>query len=213
MKRLLLVTILFLLIGYAQADLSFYTNRANWETALGEATTNENFDAVSPHLLSAGTNSAGLVSIELIGLAGQSIWNAIDDGSGAQSVNGSRFFQGGSNSNNTAGTLSGADFIDLHLPYAVTAFGGDFYSTHSGAGLTLSINGQTYEFTDLLPDGIGSGFLGFISTDAFSIVRLFDAEKRETFGLDNLSFAAPEPTTLVLLAVGGLAILRRKRKK
>jgi hypothetical protein len=210
MKQLALVAIIFVSISYAQADLTFYTNRTTWETAIGEATTNENFDAVSPYLLSAGINSAGLISVELIGLAGQSIWNAIDAGSGTQSVNGSRFFQGGSNRNNTAGTLSGADFIDLHLPYAVTAFGGDFCSTHSGDGLTLSVNGQTYEFTDLLPTGAGSGFLGFISTDSFSTVRLFDAEKRETFGLDNISFAAPEPATLVLLAFGGLTALRKR---
>jgi hypothetical protein len=213
MKNLVFITALFLFlsVSFSHAALTFYTNRAAWETAVANPILTEDFDSIPPYLLQEGINSAGLIDIELINLVAPSIWNSINNGSGSQSVNGSPFYQGGSNANNSTGELSGADFIDLHLPYAVIAFGGDFCSTHSGDGLTLSVNGESYEFTDLLPGGVGSGFLGFISTVPFTTVRLYDAEKRETFGLDNVSFAVPEPGTLVLLAVGAISLLRKRR--
>jgi hypothetical protein len=187
------------------ADLSFYTKRSTWESAVNDAIVTENFNSVSPYILTEGVNSAGLIDIQLIGLSGPSEWNSINDGSGPLNINGSTFYQGGSN-------YSGADFINLLLPFTAKAFGGDFVSTHSADGLTLKVDGLQYEFSALLPAGVGTGFLGFVSTNSFSQVTLFDASKNETFGLDNVSFAAvPEPATICLLGLGALSLTRKKR--
>lgn len=211
MKRsITLITLaLSLLTVSANAALTFYTDRSSWQSAVGTSTT-ESFNFVSPYWLSEGVNNTGLLNIQLIGLAAQSQWNAIDDGTGFHSMDGSPFYQGGSNVNNGENIISGADFIDIHLPDPVMAFGADFVSTHSGGGLTLSVDGVEYEFGDLLPDGVGTGFLGFISTEPFLTVRLYDNQKRETFGLDNVSFTlTPEPGTLVLFVLGAAAVLRK----
>jgi hypothetical protein len=85
--------------------------------------------------------------------------------------------------------------------------------------LILQVAGLQYSFEQLLPLDDGDGFLGFISSNAFSTVTLFDPVQDdpvnnvfrlgETFGLDNVSFAVPEPTTLLLLGMGGLLIRKR----
>lgn len=214
MKRLSFfaaLTLCILTVHTAQATLTFYTDRTEWETAVGAGILTEDFESITPYFLSEGVNSTGLIDIELINLLSENEWNAMDGGTGSQNVNGSQFYQGGCNANSGTVSNSGADFIDIHLPGAVMAFGGDFESTYSGDGLTLSVAGEEHEFTALLPNDDGSGFLGFISTETFSTVRLYDVEKRETFGIDNVSFPTPEPATLTLLTLGGLSFLRKRK--
>ncbi len=213
MKRVFLFALMLVsvLTLPSTAELTFFTDRTAWETAVAEPVTVEDFDSIGTYQLIEGINNAGLIDIELINLAGQNEWNAVTSG-GSQNVNGTVFYQGGCNANSETVSNSGADFIDLHLPRPVMAFGADFASTHSGDGLTLSVNGETFEFSNLLPAEQGSGFVGFISTEHFSVVRLFDADKREAFGVDNVSFAlTPEPGTIALLALGGLGILRKRK--
>ena len=113
----------------------------------------------------------------------------------------------------------------MNLPQAVFGWGADFSTTHSGGGLTLEIDSIFAEFSDVLPDldlfpetEDGTGFLGVISTNAFSSIRLFDTDQNETFGMDNVSFGVasvsiPESAPLALIALGllGLAGYRRRR--
>jgi len=195
-STLLIVSMaLFFTSTPVQADLSFFHNRTLWENAVSGTIVTEDFNSVTPYYMTEGVNHAGLIDIELIGLSSVSQWNSINNGSGPLNINGSRYYQGGSN-------YSGANSINLLMP--TTAFGGDFISTHSAGGLTLRVGSLQYEFSSLLPNGAGSGFLGFVSTDPFSQITLFDASKNETFGLDNVSFvtAVPAPGAAILGFIG-----------
>jgi hypothetical protein len=200
--------------GFAKADLVFYTDRSAWASAVNADITVENFDAVTPYFLAEGVNNAGLIDIEILNLSEINEFNSIDDGSSILNINETPFFRGG---------CLRADpdvVINLWLPSPGKAFGGDFISTHSSDGLILQVDGLQYSFEQLLPLDDGDGFLGFISSNAFSTVTLFDPVQDdpansvfrlgETFGLDDVSFAVPEPATLFILGLG--ALLTRKRK-
>lgn len=211
-ERYLTFTLMIAVISFvvpANADLSFYTDRSAWEAAVtGEIT--EDFDSVAPYELVPGINNAGLIDIEMRNLSDIDQWNSINDGSSFLNINGTPFYQGGCR-------LTDPDtIINLHLPSPpVWAFGADFTSTHSSAtgnGLTMEVNGLEYDFRDLIPSGEGTGFLGFISTDAFSTVTLFDTSNNETFGLDNVSFAVPEPSAMMLLGIGATCLLGKTKK-
>jgi hypothetical protein len=198
----------------AQATLVFFNDRTTWENTLGGTITTEDFNAVTPFVLSAGSNPAGQIDISLSNVSGSV--NRIGDISEFWLIDGTTGFLG-------AATPNGAENISVDLPERVFGWGADFSTTHSGAGLTLEIDSILAEFSDILPGGEnGTGFLGVISTNAFSSVRLFDAEQNETFGMDNVSFgdgtfvatAVSEPTALAILGLGlaGLGLSRRRSR-
>ena len=153
--------------GFVKADLVFYTDRSAWESAVNTDITDENFDAVTPYFLAEGMNNAGLIDIEMLNLSEINEFNSIDDGSSILNIDETPFFRGG---------CRRADpdvVINLDLPSPALAFGGDFISTHSNDGLILQVAGLQYSFEQLLPLDDGDGFLGFISSNAFSTVTLF----------------------------------------
>ncbi len=196
-------TVLIMLSTNGNASLMFFSDRTTWESALGGTIGTEDFNAVTPFAMSAGSNSAGQLDIVLTNLT--SSFNSIDNGAGILNIDGTTYYKGSATS---------AENIVIQLSQAVLGFGADFRSTHSASGLTLEIDSIMAEFTTLLPSGDGDGFLGVISTNAFSSVRLFDASQNESFGLDNVSFggSVPEPTTLALMGLG-LAGIGWKRRK
>jgi hypothetical protein len=61
--------------------------------------------------------------------------------------------------------------------------------------LTLLVSDTERILEQLLPLNDGTGFLGLIATASFSTVTLFAVDNNETFGMDNVSFAVPEPAT------------------
>ena len=195
----------------AIAELSFYTDRSDWEAAVSGDIVTEDFDAVAPYILTEGVNSAGLIYIELADLVEENVFNVFDDGLAWSGW--TPFFQGALRRNDPDAK------INLVLPSSM-AFGGDFYSTYSHDGLSLEVDGSSYKFGDWMPSDDGTGFLGFISTNAFTTVTLFDPVEEdlanlvlrsgETFGLDNVSFAVPEPITLGFLGLGVFCLRKRR---
>lgn len=199
----------------AQATLVFFNDRTTWENTLGGTITTEDFNAVTPFVLSAGSNPAGLLDITLSNVFGSV--NQIGDISAFWLIDGTTGFRGG-------GSAVGAENIFVNLPHTVFGWGADFSTTHDAGGLTLEIDSILAEFSDLIPgsgQGAGTGFLGVISTNAFSSIRLFDAEQNETFGMDNVSFgdgtfaatAVSEPTALAILGLGFAALGMGRRRR
>ena len=163
-----------------------------------------------------GVNHTGLIDIEMFNLSESNEFNSINDGLFPLDIDGTPFFRGG---------CLRADpdaVINLVLPSPASAFGGDFYSANSVDGLWLQVNGSQHKLGDEMDSDDGTGFLGFISTNVFTTVTLFDPVKNdfansvyrlgESFGLDNVSFAeVPEPMTMALMGLGGF-LLRKRRK-
>lgn len=85
-----------------------------------------------------------------------------------------------------------------------------------GANISVSFDGS-WTFVGEVPNTYTGEFWGFVSTDPFSKVRLEPGSACngawcETYELDNMVYALiPEPCTLFLLALGGLAVLRKQR--
>ena len=56
--------------GSANATLTFFTDRTLWENTLGGTIVTEDFNAVAPFTLGAGSNPAGLLDITLVNVLG-----------------------------------------------------------------------------------------------------------------------------------------------
>ena len=211
-----LVASLILFATQANATLTFYNDRTDWENALGGTITTEDFNGIAPFILGAGDNAVGQLNISILNPTGS--FNRVGDISEFWNINGTTGYLGG-----------GAESTTLELPQRIFGWGADFSSTHSAGGLTLEIDSIQAEFSVVLPDGgdligEGTGFLGVISTNAFSTIRLFDDLQNETFGMDNVSFgdgtfvatAISEPAAWAAfglsLSLMGLARRRRARE-
>jgi len=199
-----------ILLGPATAfsAVTVYTNEAAWLAATSGSITVEDFESSPLGLLAPGTTNIGSFDISIANNADNVV--AIADGG---SVNGSREFQGfvASTSN-----LS-IDFSNFSAS-PLYAFAGEWFSTTTGNLLTMNINGTTIKFDDYL-SGVGSGFLGFVDTNAFTNIN-FGTEGTTSFGeffsLDDAQFAGasvPEASSLYLLAFGLLGLLGAARRK
>jgi len=86
------------------------------------------------------------------------------------------------------------------------AIGG--YFTGISATIDFNIGGQvagTFTLSDT------HSFCGVLDTDGFTSLTI--AARSGHWGADDFTVAIPEPATLSLLALGGLALLRRRRNK
>ena len=126
-KRHLTITVLIAVMFFAipaKADLSFYTDRSDWESAISGDISTETFDSVTPYFLVGGVNSAGLINIELVNLSEVNQWNSINNGSDVEdflTIDGTAFYQGGRR-------LTDPDtVIHLHRPFPVRAVRRGFY--------------------------------------------------------------------------------------
>ena len=109
--------------------------------------------------------------------------------------------------------------LNIEFPDGVTDVGAFYLMGHSSNAITLSVFDREEELVESVtvpPEqmrpgdyGFNEGFVGLITDDPFTIAR-FRADNT-TFVIDDLHFT-PEPATLLLLALGGLVLMWRRRR-
>ena len=100
----------------------------------------------------------------------------------------------------------GADVTFL-FDYAINALG--FYMTDIEGGITITILGNDY----VIPSGGPNGnevYFGIISPGAFDTIAFHDTSDSH-YSFDDVAYSIPAPASLVLLALAGVAGMRRRR--
>lgn len=200
-RRLMKLTALAFVVAAANnaAAVSIFTDRTAWQTALGGPIVTETFDN-DIRDSAVITFANGVVSTGTDGFS----QNAVLSG----------WFHGIIDSDDD-GLSNQFDKITWTFPRAIRGFGADWLSTASGerARVTARFDGprHTVDFQSEL-GGNGTGFLGFIGTTRFTVIEFTTSSTsnvflNESYYVDNLSFGIPEPTSLVLLGLAGLALV------
>lgn len=195
----------------ASAQLTVYTDRAQWEAAAGGGVVTEDFNGQAAGIIADGaTLDTGLLQIFRDG--------SPNGGDGLLEI------EPGGNFGNLDGTtfLSGETGVTPHERVdfsfngqGVFAFGGDWFSPFSGDGIGLQV-GNEYIALDSIT-GFDQGFVGFVSNGGvFSTVSIVGdpgaISFQELWSVDNVSYAVPSPATVALLVgAGGMLAMRRKR--
>ena len=100
------------------------------------------------------------------------------------------------------------DVISLDIVSGQAYAVGGYFRTSTSSMVDFLIGGQvveSFQFTDT------HSFYGILDTDGFTSLTI--AARSGHWGADDFTVAVPEPATLSLLALGGLALIRRRRKK
>ena len=177
---LLVLTVLSLSGGPAEAALTVYTSRNNWQTDI-ETFATEPFTLTTLGPSLAGINNYGFFTATLD--ANDSGYTGIVE---PGAVNGTREFQ----ARISTDAPNDPSLIDVNLAGPVLGIGADFVGTTDGDSLTITIGSETVQFDQHLP-GNGDGFLGVISTTLFSSLKLATEVPTftgEAFAVDNISF-------------------------
>jgi hypothetical protein len=224
MRAVSLLTVLLVCAAGASASV-IQVNLGNTSDGGASGTWN-NFgnSGATPAALVDDTGAATGVSLAITGL-NSSAWSS-NNGVGSTGITGwtdaitKSYIYEGPNYNTTQGvlTLSGLD-TSGSTAYVISVYGGrgatdyrsvDFTATGSGATQTVtqnvSANTSVDAFAQILPDANGEIVVTFASAaDSDSDYGYMNAMTIETV-------AVPEPATMSLLSLGGLAVLRRRRK-
>ncbi|MEO1535099.1 MAG: PEP-CTERM sorting domain-containing protein [Planctomycetota bacterium] len=197
--------------GSAVAQVQVFTDRAAWEAAVGDFST-EDFNDINPFVFAdQQTLDTGLLQITRDGSAnGADGVLEIEPGGNFGDLDGTNFISG-----ETGASPHETVRISASSGLPVVAFGADWFSPFSGDGIALQA-GDDVVLLDSIT-GFNQGFVGIIATSgSFSEIQIIgtaDAVSfQELWSADNLSFAViPAPASAALLGIGGLAASRRRR--
>ena len=199
-------------VSSLQAQLTVFTDRSDWENALGGLiVVTEDFNSIDPFEFADGqTLVTSNLSVTRDGsMNGGDGFLAIADGSEFGNLDGTNFLDGETGA--SPHEVVSFDFLGR----SAFAFGADFFSPFSGDGIALSVAGEIVLLDSIA--GFDSGFVGVISDSAFTTVDIIGNPEKLTFqelwSADNVSYAIPEPSSAVWLTslVAAFAIRRRKR--
>jgi hypothetical protein len=194
--RMLLAAVAALMSSAAHADLQIFTDRTAWEAALSGPLTVEDFNALTPQELTPGdTLSTGLLDIFFDDNGTGNGEASILDGSSFGNIDGTNFFEGF--------TVGSDAILKFTFSTDVSAYGAEYFSPASGAGLTLIVGDEVISFLDLGFEGFDIGFVGIISDVPFSSISYSDEQLTfgEIFSVDNVGYVAI-PTPGVFAGLG-----------
>jgi len=209
-KLLLLGCLLLAVSQMCSAGIIAYTDRISWENALTGSIVEESFNGISKYDFSLGSNSAGLLDINISGDSHGS--NRIEDiANSSLDIDGSNYYLGNVRNG------SPSTYSELAFGTDIYTFGADWVGVVGYGNLVATIGSVDINFTDYFSGKYDAGFLGFISDESFSSI-FFSTESvttNEAFGMDNVAFSVssvPEPGSLLLMLVPlGILIARRNR--
>jgi hypothetical protein len=206
---------IMLLLAAARPAQAFrlYTDRASWEAAVGQFTTeifNTPIANSSVITFSNGVNSTGING---------SISNQVQAGT----------YWGRVDTSNSFDSPDGFQEIRWTFTAPIAAFAANWIGTATASGLTVSGNfdglgTQTISLRNHLGTP-GTGFLGIVGTANFSELVFqeefpeFNGFGDEFFQIDDFSIAStaavPEPTTIAgfVLAGAGMVAMRRRQSR
>ena len=184
--------------------ITIYTDRTAWRSAAGGSQLfYVDFNSYTTDVAATGPLDVGPFTLTPNGSWYMPLIDSPQGGFGNRSVGGT--------SGVTMQALSGVSLL-VSFDNAVGSFGFDL-ADGFGGGRMARITTSTGDFHDFVGHSGTVGFIGLVSSSAFSSVS-FSSTSNVRPQIDNFEAnAVPEPSALSLLAVGlgSLALVRRRR--
>jgi len=195
----------------SEASVITYTSRVGWETAVsGSSIFNEDFESflVDTEFRTV-TVDVGHFTLRQIG-TGLSFRNLIEA---------PPFEYEDNNGTKHASMFTEFDSpikVEMAFHHPIFAWGANFYDASENEKLNLDLVLDMGGVITTIPVPVNTGFFGFVTSPQENVGKLIFKSRTsltagEGFGLDNISGAVPEPVTVLLLGLGGLGLLRKRR--
>jgi hypothetical protein len=185
----------------AQAIVSQFGDRTNWENSTVDVETTEDFNGVTPQSLNSGANTIGLLETNITGQAND---HSISSGAGGDNIDGTNYYQaevddGGGNANS----------FTITFPEEIISWGADFAGlTDNDINVSFGNAPDTVVNFDIFDVNGASGFIGWTVDTPFTTVSFTgNGVNNGGFGIDNISFVPVPFEFESALGLGALAIL------